>query len=374
MESHNRHMEAALKIAFRQMGVTSPNPPVGAVIVRDGAVIATGGTGPCGTCHAETDALSRAEGKCAGAEMYVTLEPCSHYGRTPPCTEAIIRAGIRRVYIPVLDPNPLVSGKGVAGLRAAGIEVLLMEEMAGPAIDLLRPFRKYILRHRPFILSKSAVTLDGRIAAKGGDSRWISSEHSRYIMHRVRAKVDAIIVGKTTFVHDNPALNVRLGSFDPGVAAWFREHEPVMAGRKNFLLGSLMAGEIGDPHAPLRIVIGLPGEVDRSRAMFADGNYLFFERREAADRVARGGGIPPWLNLHVVDAVSPGRRSWPYRRSCTGAASCSRCWRAGGGWRVRSWTPARSTSSCTSSPRVSRATAYRRWRHRALSPSATPWS
>jgi diaminohydroxyphosphoribosylaminopyrimidine deaminase / 5-amino-6-(5-phosphoribosylamino)uracil reductase len=298
-------METALKIAFRQMGMTSPNPPVGAVIARDGAVIATGGTGPCGTCHAETDALSRAEGKCAGAEMYVTLEPCSHFGRTPPCTEAIIRAGIRRVYIPALDPNPLVSGKGVAGLRDAGIEVVLMEEMAGPAIDLLRPFKKYILRHRPFILSKSAVTLDGRIAAKGGDSRWISSDHSRYIMHRIRAKVDAIIVGKTTFMHDNPSLNVRLGSFDPAVAAWFREHEPAMAGRQNFLIRSLMTGEIDEPRAPLRIVIGLPRDIDRSSSLFADGNYIFFERREAADRIAREGGIPGWLNLHVVDASSP---------------------------------------------------------------------
>jgi diaminohydroxyphosphoribosylaminopyrimidine deaminase / 5-amino-6-(5-phosphoribosylamino)uracil reductase len=305
MESHNRHMETALKVAFRQMGLTSPNPPVGAVIVRDGAVIATGGTGPCGTCHAETDALTRAQGKCAGAEMYVSLEPCSHYGRTPPCTEAIIRAGVRRVFIPALDPNPLVSGKGVAGLRSAGIDVVLMEEMAESAVDILRPFRKYILRHRPFILSKSAVTLDGRIAAKGGDSRWISSEHSRYLIHKIRAKVDAIIVGKTTFVHDNPSLNVRLGSFDPGVAAWFREREPLMAGRRNFMLRSLMTEEIDDPHAPLRIVIGLPREIDRSSALFADGNYLFFERREAADRIVREGGKLDGLNLHLVDAASP---------------------------------------------------------------------
>lgn len=341
MESHNRHMETALKIAFRQMGLTSPNPPVGAVIVRDGVVIATGGTGPCGTCHAETDALTRAEGKCAGAEMYVSLEPCSHYGRTPPCIEAIIRAGVRRVFIPALDPNPLVSGRGVAGLRRAGIDVVLMEEMAESAVDILRPFRKYILRHRPFILSKSAVTLDGRIAAKGGDSRWISSEHSRYLIHKLRAKVDAIVVGKTTFVHDNPSLNVRLGSFDPGVAAWFRERDHLMAGRRNFMLRSLMTEEVDDPRAPLRIVIGLPREIDRSSALFADGNYLFFERREAADRIVREGGKLDGLNLHLVDAASPLEEIGAIQDELHRRGIMFVLLEGEGGWRDRSWTPAK---------------------------------
>ncbi len=298
-------METALKTAFRQMGRTSPNPPVGAVIVKDGTVIATGGTGPCGSCHAEIDALAAAGASCVGADMYVSLEPCSHFGRTPPCTEAIIRAGIHRVHLPALDPNPLVSGKGVAGLKTAGVEVVFEEEWAEQAVDLIRPFKKYILRHRPFILSKSAVTLDGRIAAKGGDSRWISSEQSRYLVHKLRAKVDAIIVGKTTFIHDNPALNVRLGSFRADVASYFRDRTPAMGGRRNYLLHLLMTEEIGEPGAPLRVVIGLPREIDPASALFADGNYLFFERREAADRIVREGGKVGALNLHLVDAASP---------------------------------------------------------------------
>ena len=137
---HAKHMETALKIAFDRMGATSPNPPVGAVIVRNGSVVATGGTGPCGSDHAEVVALSRAGGECAGADMYVSLEPCSHYGRTPPCTEAIKRAGIARVFVPALDPNPIVSGRGIADLSRAGIDVVLMEEMAEHAIELIRPF------------------------------------------------------------------------------------------------------------------------------------------------------------------------------------------------------------------------------------------
>ncbi len=297
-------METALKIAFRHMGRTSPNPPVGAVIVKDGAVIASGGTGPCGSCHAEIDALAAAGRASSGAEMYVSLEPCSHFGRTPPCVEAIIRAGIRRVHIPALDPNPLVSGKGVAGLKAAGIDVVFVEELAEQAVDLIRPFKKYILRNRPFVLSKSAVTLDGRIAARGGDSRWISSEHSRYLVHKLRAKVDAVIVGKTTFTHDNPALNVRLGSFGAEVPAYFRNREPALGGRNNFLLHALLTEEIVEPGAPLRVVIGLPREIDPSSALFADGNYLFFERREAADRIVREGGKIGGINLHLVDAAS----------------------------------------------------------------------
>lgn len=305
MESNKRHMETAMRIAFRQMGRTSPNPPVGAVVVREGAVIATGGTGPCGSCHAEIEALSAAGGASSGAEMYVSLEPCSHFGRTPPCIEAIIRAGIRRVHVPLLDPNPLVSGRGVAGLRAAGIDVVLMEDMAGQAGDLIRPFRKHILRHRPFILAKFAVTLDGRIAAKGGDARWISSEHSRYLVHRLRAKADAIVVGKNTFIRDNPALNVRLDSFGADVPAYFRGREPEMRGRRNYLLESLLTGELGEPGAPLRVVVGLPREIDPARALFADGNYLFFERRETADRIVREGGKIGSLNLQLVDAASP---------------------------------------------------------------------
>lgn len=302
-------METALSIAFRRMGCTSPNPPVGAVIVRDGAVVATGGTGPCGSDHAEVAALACAGGGCRGADMYVSLEPCNHYGKTPPCTAAIIEAGISRVFIPALDPNPLVSGRGAAELEKAGVRVVLMEEMGEYAVDLIRPFKKHILRHRPFVVSKSAVTLDGRIAALSGDSKWISSEHTRYLTHRLRAKVDAIIVGKNTFAHDNPSLNVRLGDFDASVAGYFRESPPRISGRDNFLLRSLLEGELGDVSGPLRVVIGLPEDVDMTSNMMKDDNYVFFERKDAAERLMRNNSSLKKkigsLNLRLVNAASP---------------------------------------------------------------------
>jgi diaminohydroxyphosphoribosylaminopyrimidine deaminase / 5-amino-6-(5-phosphoribosylamino)uracil reductase len=306
---HKKYMEMALKIAFERMGATSPNPPVGTVIVRNGAVIATGGTGPYGSDHAEAAALTCAAGGCAGADMYVSLEPCNHFGKTPPCTAAIKRAGIARVFIPALDPNPIVSGKGVAELSRAGIDVVFMEEMADYALELIRPFKKYILRHRPFIVSKCAVTLDGRIASKTGDSRWISSDYSRCLAHRLRAKVDAVIVGKNTFLRDNPSLNVRFGSFGEDVARYFRERAPEMMGRDNFLLKSLVTGDMADPHAPLRVVIGLPGDIDMKSNIMADGNYLFFERRDAIDRLVRNDASLTKkidaINLHAVDAATP---------------------------------------------------------------------
>ncbi len=306
---HAKYMEMALEIAFQRMGETSPNPPVGAVIVKNGTIIATGGTGPFGSDHAEAAALSCAGGECAGADMYVSLEPCNHFGKTPPCTAAIQKAGITRVFIPAFDPNPVVSGKGVAELKRAGIDVVLMEEMAEYAVEIIRPFKKYILRHRPFIVSKSAVTLDGRIAAKTGDSRWISSEYSRCLAHRLRAKVDAIIVGKNTFIRDNPSLNVRLGSFSEEVSRFFRESAPKMIGRDNFFLKSLLAGDMKGMRSPLRVVIGLPEEIDPGCNVMADDNYLFFERRDTVERLLRAGGTLGSginsINLHCVDASSP---------------------------------------------------------------------
>ncbi len=303
------YMEQALKIACERMGKTSPNPPVGAVIVRDGRVVATGGTGPFGESHAEAAAIEAAGGACAGADMYVTLEPCNHFGKTPPCAAAIIRAGIARVFVPVLDPNPLVSGKGIAELSKGGVEVVFMEDMADFAVDILRPFRKYIMRGRPFIISKSAVTLDGRIAAKTGDSRWISSDYSRFLTHRLRSKVDAIVVGKNTFVTDNPSLNVRLGSFGEEVPRYFAGAAPVMMGRDNFLLRSLVTEEVAEPRDPLRVVIGLPEDIDPGCNLMADDNYLFFERREKArhiidtDRTA--ASMLDAGRLHLVDASTP---------------------------------------------------------------------
>jgi diaminohydroxyphosphoribosylaminopyrimidine deaminase / 5-amino-6-(5-phosphoribosylamino)uracil reductase len=306
---NRNYMELALKIAFERMGKTSPNPPVGAVIVKDDLIIATGGTGPFGSSHAETVAIKAAGGTCAGTDLYVSLEPCNHYGKTPPCTAAIIRAGIARVFVPALDPNPLVSGKGVAELEKAGVEVVFMEDMAGLAVDVIRPFHKYIMRHRPFVLSKSAVTLDGRIAAKTGDSRWISSDYSRYLTHRLRSKVDAIVIGKNTFTSDNPSLNVRLDSFSDEVVRFFNGVEPAMMGRENFLLKSLFGEAVTGPRDPLRIVIGLPEKIDPACNIMADDNYLFFECREKAEGIVKSWKPAAEMlaagRLHLVDAATP---------------------------------------------------------------------
>lgn len=301
-------MERALRIAYGRMGMTSPNPPVGTVIVRDGAVIATGGTGPCGTNHAEVCALEAAGAGAKGAELYVSLEPCSHFGKTPPCTGAIIRAGIARVFIPALDPNPLVSGKGVSELKDAGIDVIFMHDMAGFAADLIRQFKKYILRHRPFVISKSAVTLDGRTATPTGDSRWISSEYSRYIIHRLRAKVDAVIVGKNTLLRDNPSLNVRFDSFSDPVREYFNDSAPAMIGRENYFLRELLSQDIADFRMPLRVLVGLPDAPDLTANFFADDNYMVFETAARLDCLTRSGalrGSAVSLRLVPVEAETP---------------------------------------------------------------------
>jgi diaminohydroxyphosphoribosylaminopyrimidine deaminase/5-amino-6-(5-phosphoribosylamino)uracil reductase len=285
MDRGNEYMLRALKLAFGRMGKTSPNPPVGCVIAKNGAVVSTGGTEPYGARHAEIVAISGAHVDLSGADMYVSLEPCNHYGKTPPCTSAIIKSGISRVFIPMLDPNPLVSGRGVAELRRSGVEVIFMDEMADYAVDLLRNFKKYIRQRRPFVLNKCATTLDGRIAAKTGDSRWISSEQARLLSHRLRAKADAVIVGLNTFVRDNPSLAVRLDSFSDGASNYFRSALPAACGRDNFFLTSLFTEEPVEVRAPLRVVIGLPPDIVMSSAVFADGNYLFFEKRSAVDRI-----------------------------------------------------------------------------------------
>jgi len=287
-DEHNKFMLEALAIAFRHMGNTSPNPSVGAVIARNGRVISSGGTCPWGSSHAEIVALRNAGEDLKGADMYVTLEPCNHYGKTPPCTEAIISAGISRVIIPMLDPNPMVAGKGVNRLRQEGVEVVVLHEMADCAADLIRPFKKYIFRKRPFVIHKSAITLDGRIATGSGDSKWISSDYSRYLVHRLRAKADAVIVGKQTFVQDNPSLTVRLDSYKQDIVDYFSRGECAISGRDNYFMRSLFSGEIGECPQPLRVVVGLTGALDTGSSIFYDDNYVIYENESKLSEMIRG--------------------------------------------------------------------------------------
>jgi diaminohydroxyphosphoribosylaminopyrimidine deaminase / 5-amino-6-(5-phosphoribosylamino)uracil reductase len=211
-----RFMARALELAERGRGLTSPNPMVGAVVVVGAEIVGAGAHLAAGTRHAEVEALDAAGARARGATLYVTLEPCAHQGRTPPCAPAVIAAGVRRVVIAVEDPDPRVSGRGVAWLRSAGIAV----EVGVHAEEAARQNRVFLTAvgaGRPHVTLKVAASLDGRIADGAGESRWITGEASRQRAHRLRAESDAIVVGVGTVLRDDPRLDVRLES------AWPRE-------------------------------------------------------------------------------------------------------------------------------------------------------
>lgn len=204
-----RMMSLALAEARKGLGRTSPNPMVGAVIVKDGRIIAKGWHAKAGGPHAEVVALTKAGEAARGADLYVTLEPCHHYGRTPPCTQAVLAAGIKRVIIAQMDPNPHVVGGGAEFLAAKGLEVVT-GVLAEPATALNEVFNKYITTGRPFVTLKSAATLDGKLATHTGHSRWVTDRQARTWVHSLRARSDAIMVGRGTVAQDDPTLNVRL--------------------------------------------------------------------------------------------------------------------------------------------------------------------
>ncbi|MDY7229933.1 bifunctional diaminohydroxyphosphoribosylaminopyrimidine deaminase/5-amino-6-(5-phosphoribosylamino)uracil reductase RibD [Hyalangium rubrum] len=210
-------MRIALEEASKGLGRTSPNPAVGAVLVKGGRIIARGYHQKAGTAHAEVVALEAAGPRARGADLYTTLEPCDHYGRTPPCSQAIIEAGVRRVISASADPNPKVNGKGITRLRRAGVEVLT-GVLQAEADRLNRPFFKVIRTRLPYVTLKAAVTLDGKLATATGDSRWVTGEVARAWVHRLRDRVDVLLVGSNTVRKDNPKLTTRLpggGGKDP---------------------------------------------------------------------------------------------------------------------------------------------------------------
>ena len=202
-------MRAAIAAAATVRTTTSPNPWVGAVVVDvSGAIVATGATQPPGGPHAEREALGRAGAAARGATLVTTLEPCNHTGRTPPCTDAVIAAGIARVVVGIEDPDPLVAGQGVAALRAAGLEVTVGVE-AGAVADQLAPYLTHRRTGRPHVVLKLAATADGRTAAPDGTSQWITGDAARADAHRLRAESDAVLVGAGTVRTDDPSLTVR---------------------------------------------------------------------------------------------------------------------------------------------------------------------
>jgi len=208
-ELEKRYVRMACRLALKAAGRTSPNPMVGAVLARGKKIIATGFHSFAGGDHAEIVALRRAGAKARGATLYINLEPCSHHGRTPPCTRSLIDAGIREVVAGMKDPNPVVAGRGFQQLRRAGIRVRV-GPLERECQTLNEAFAKYITRGLPFVTLKLAASLDGKIATKTGDARWISDPVSRATVHRLRNQVDAVLVGAGTVIADDPRLTCRI--------------------------------------------------------------------------------------------------------------------------------------------------------------------
>ncbi len=211
MERDTYFMSIAIELAYKFKGLTHPNPTVGAVIVKNGEVIGKGFHKGAGKPHAEIEAINDALKRgysLKGTTIYVTLEPCCHYGRTPPCTDAIVKHGFKRVVVSTLDPNPLVSGKGIEFLRSKGIEVVT-GVLEAEAKKLNEDFFVFIKEKRPFVHLKIAQTIDGKIATFTGDSKWITSEPSRKYAHKLRKEAGAVLVGVGTAINDNPELTVR---------------------------------------------------------------------------------------------------------------------------------------------------------------------
>ncbi len=208
MEKDAHHMRLTLKLAKQGLGRVSPNPVVGAILVKDGFIVGKGYHQKVGTPHAEINALREAGPEATGSTLYVNLEPCVHFGRTPPCVNTIIQSGVKRVVVGMIDPNPLVSGKGIQELRKSGLEItegILAEE----ACKLNEFFIKYITKKIPFVTLKGAMSLDGKLATSTGESRWISGEKSRKLVHKLRNQYDAVLVGISTIIKDDPLLTTR---------------------------------------------------------------------------------------------------------------------------------------------------------------------
>ncbi len=258
-------MQRALALARRSLGAVSPNPAVGAVVVRDGAVVGEGSTRPPGGDHAEVVALREAGELARGADMFITLEPCSRHGRTPPCTDAIAAAGIARVWVGSIDPHPEQGGRGLDGLRAAGIDV----EMSPPGPEslaarrLIEAYAGHLATGRPFVTAKFAVSLDGKIATRTGSSAWITGEAARARAHALRSESDAIIVGVGTVLADDPRLTARGPDGEPG------------------------------PRQPLRVVVDTEGRTPPGATVAADGGRTLVAcvrmRRARRAELERGG-------------------------------------------------------------------------------------
>lgn len=245
-------MQSAFKMAEKGLGYTSPNPPVGAIIYKNGQIIARGYHKRAGLPHAEIEALRKAGKNARGAILVTTLEPCSHHGKTPPCADAIISAGVKTVVGAINDRNPIVNGRGYRRLREAGIEVV-SGVIENKAAEFYGPYFKFITTGLPFVTLKFAQSIDGRIATRTGDSRWISSPESLKLSHQLRAVNDSILIGNKTVIADNPKLTTRL---------------------------------VKGPN-PIRIVLSASGNVNLRRYVFTNKSAQTFIATSPKSRVAR---------------------------------------------------------------------------------------
>jgi diaminohydroxyphosphoribosylaminopyrimidine deaminase/5-amino-6-(5-phosphoribosylamino)uracil reductase len=272
-ETDEAMMRRALALAERGRGLVSPNPLVGAVVVRQDRVVGEGWHDGPGNPHAEIHALRAAGDVAHGATLYVTLEPCDHHGRTPPCTNAILEAGIARVVAAACDPNPIVDGRGFERLRRAGVEVA-SGVLEAEAERLNEAFAKHVRTGLPLVVLKMAATLDGKVAARDGSSRWITGEEARAEVHRMRAAADAILVGAGTILADDPSLTVR----DPD----YRGH-PV-----------------------LRVLVDARGRVPATAKLFSDQAPTLVVTTEASPEERRGEWAQAGADVVVFDYATKG--------------------------------------------------------------------
>ncbi len=255
------YMERALALARKALGTSSPNPAVGAVLVKDGVVVGEGWTQPPGQAHAEVMALMQAGLAARGATLFVTLEPCCYQSRTPPCTKALMEAEVAEVHAATIDPNPQVNGRGMAELEEAGIQTYLGEREE-EAQEMIEAHAKFINTGRPFVTVKFAMSLDGKIATRSGDSRWITGQEARRYVHQLRAASDGILVGVNTVLSDDPRLTAR----DDGEAALVRQ--------------------------PLRVVVDSHGRTPVAARLFKQpGKTLLVTAREVVEKELRWPGV-----------------------------------------------------------------------------------
>ncbi|MDZ7330347.1 MAG: bifunctional diaminohydroxyphosphoribosylaminopyrimidine deaminase/5-amino-6-(5-phosphoribosylamino)uracil reductase RibD [candidate division KSB1 bacterium] len=289
------YLKRAIRLARRGMGHVSPNPMVGCVIVNNDAIVGEGYHRYFGGPHAEVEALQAAGEAAAGATLYVNLEPCCHYGKTPPCTDAIIRAGIKRVVVGMIDPNPLVNQRGIEILRQHGIEVTSgVEEEA--CRELNRCFIKYIVAGLPYVTMKIAQSLDGRIATATGHSQWITSYPARVLAHRLRAEHDAVIVGIGTVLADDPQLTVR---FVKGTNPW----RIVLDDQLRIPLSSrLLTGEL----AARTIVATTSQDEMRKKAVEATGAQVWTISPNQSNRVSIPELLKKMASAHISSALIEG--------------------------------------------------------------------